>query len=203
MSYLKLTRKELNIVKGLKDPLCEIFLLNGWRRGELTQAIINYKDGDDFVMYTPKKQIKAIRALLTKTEIDILLFLKNVYTKGKTGKLRSRDAIYKDIGRHFQNLSKELGWKFTPHRLRATHATMLARRAVSSSMIQKSMNHKNFKTTQIYIQPDEEDILDIKETIEELETIEGMTIQELYQLVVKQRSRIKRLEDERKNYVKR
>lgn len=197
--YLKLTRKELLAVKELKDPLCELFLINGWRRGEATQAIINFEFGNDFVMFKPKKHKKAIRALLTKKEIEILTFLKKLYTSPKTSKIRSRDGIYKSIGRHFKELSKQVHFDFTPHRLRATHATLLARRAVNDSMIQKSMNHKNFKTTQIYIQPDEEDILDIKESIEDLNTIEGMTIQELYQLVIKQRARIKRLEDEKVN----
>lgn len=66
---------------------------------------------------------------------------------------------YSSINNKFKEISKKIGINFTPHDLRHTFATNLARNKVDISSIQKLLGHKNPSTCSIYIQlAKEEDI---------------------------------------------
>lgn len=54
------------------------------------------------------------------------------------------------IDRNFREFSDKLGFKVTPHMLRHTFATYLARKNMSQSFIQELLGHVNINTTSIY-----------------------------------------------------
>lgn len=178
-------------VKALKDPIVDLILINGWRRNEVRQAIQNIMPGANYVYIKPKKAKEDIRVELTKKEIELLkvLFLHDI-SKGASSEV----AFNRRINRHFEKLSKKVGYKFTPHNIRATFATNMGELGVASEVIQKAMNHKDYKTTSGYIQPSQKTVKRAKENVAELKTLNGYTIYEYEQLVMKKNDQIARLE---------
>ena len=67
---------------------------------------------------------------------------------GNYGKPLSYSGVYKT----FKQIANDTGIDFTPHDLRHTFATNLARNKVDVSVIQKLLGHKNPSTCSIYIQ---------------------------------------------------
>lgn len=203
MGYRALTQSQLAKVQKLKDPIIDLILINGWRRDGIRQAIINYIEGNDYVLYTPKKHIKPHMYLLTEKEQELLKELKIVFRKpkkGKNGKISygypSYDAFSRAINRHFECISEDVGFLVRPHDLRKTMATSLSRSGISRFTIKEALNHKHLSTTEKYIEPSAEDILEIKQMRVNLKTLDGMTIQEWKQLHLRDIKIIRRLEAE-------
>lgn len=188
--WLKLDRIEKKKVLQINDPIVELILINGWRRSEVSQAIMSY-DGSVYAYFTPKKQNKVKQHLLTKREQELLNGLKTLFS----GTKNTIGAYNKKIHRHFEVLSNELGFNIFPHRLRATFGTELSRMGVSPFTIKAAMNHKKLKTTEGYIQPDQEDIVEAKELNTELMTIDGMTIHEWRKFALDKVKQLRRLEE--------
>lgn len=185
-----LDRLETNKVLDLKDDICQLILINGWRRNELAQVIQTYDYGD-YAYFKPKKHNEIMRFSLTDREKELLKNIVIIYKQNKT-----LSAINKKLNRHFESLSNILGFRLFPHRLRATMATDMNDLGVSGKTIQNLMNHRKFDTTMKYIQPSQEALIQAKENRAELITVEGMTIYEWKKLVLEKNRQIKRLERE-------
>lgn len=166
---------ERSSVNKLNDPVINLLLINGWRRNELVQVLLKYKDGDNYAYFVPKKQIKEKRHKLTQREKSLLEVVK-IEIMG--GIKPNKGSYNKKINRHFQILSKKLGFHIWPHRLRTTFATGLDRMGVTTPVISAAMNHSNISSTHGYIRPGEEDIYEAKELADEMKTLDGLTIHE-------------------------
>lgn len=182
---------ERSAVNKLNDPLIQLLLINGWRRSELVQVLLKYKKDDNYAYFVPKKQKKQKRHKLTQREKSLLEVVKMEIMGGiKPNKVNYR----RKINRHFEILSKKLGFGIWPHRLRTTFATNLDKMGISTSVISKAMNHLNISSTFGYIKPQEEDIYEAKLTASEMETLDGLTIQEWRQQHTKDLQKIRMLE---------
>ncbi|MFW3387856.1 UNVERIFIED_CONTAM: site-specific integrase [Kocuria sp. CPCC 205274] len=169
-----LNPQEFARVKSLNDPLIGLIVINAWRRSEISQAIIN-DDGTDYAHFIPKYQNKLKHFLMTKAERDFLDRISDEIVK--TTK-RTRKALNQALNRHFVKISDIAGVRLTPHIIRATAATMHDYLGASHKVVSKIMNHTNPLTTYKYIQPQEFQVFEAKEIIAEMNTFEGMTIQE-------------------------
>ena len=187
-----LDRHQRQKALALNDPLINLMLINGWRRAEVAKAIMDY-DGGDYAYFRPKKHSKQKGHLLTQREKELLNELKSgIFLNTK----KTMDAYNKKINRHCDKVQEQLGFDvFHPHKLRSTFATSLSRMGVDRFTVKEAMNHKNLKTTEGYIQPDQEDILEAKELNSELLTLEGMTIHEWRSFALEKVKQIKRLEE--------
>lgn len=63
---------------------------------------------------------------------------------------RGGSLSYAAVDRLFQGLSKELGFKVSPHTLRHTFAAHLAEKGMPQSFIQELLGHDNINSTRIY-----------------------------------------------------
>ncbi len=193
-----LNRHDRKKIMDLQDPLTELILINGWRRSEVAQSLMFY-NGGNYAYFRPKKKKEIKAHLLTKREKELLNELKNGDFKNTKNTLT---AFNKKINRHFNKIAEKLGFnEFFPHRLRATFGTNLSRMGVPIMTIKEAMNHNKMQTTEGYIQPEQEDIVEAKELNSELLTVDGMTIHEWRAFALDKIKQIKRLE-ERLNHEK-
>lgn len=179
-------------IKGINDPLIGLILINAWRRSEISQAIIN-DDGSEYAFFIPKMQKVVKSFLMTDKE---RVFLDRIKTEIIKDTKYTKKAINQVLNRHMAKLSDISGIHLTPHIIRATAATMHDYLGASHKVISKIMNHQSPLTTYKYIQPQEFQILEAKEIVGELETFEGMTLQEWKVFAIDKIRQIKRLERE-------
>ncbi len=176
----------------LNDPFIELVLINGWRRNEIRQAIVNFIPNTGYVWIIPKKHTKAIKQLLTEREIAILENLKET-TPITT---QTKATANRWINRHFEKIQNITGVNVHPHRLRKTNGTDMDRNLVRESVIQRSLHHKNRKQTLKYIMPNNNDVLEAKKDNAELNTLDGMNINEWKEFARNKIRQIRRLERE-------
>lgn len=183
-------RKE---IYKLNDPIVNLILINGWRRNELSQVLINY-DGGDYAKFVPKKRNKIQKFLLTKKEKSLIIQIQStIFSNLK----KTKDNFNRKINRYFKEIADKLKLdKFFPHRLRATFGTQLNRFGVSTKIISTAMNHKSIKQTYSYIQPDQEEILEAKQLQSNLSTLDGMTIQQWREFALSKVKQLRMLENE-------
>lgn len=201
MTLDKLDNEELIKVKKLNDPICDLILINGWRRDGIRQAIENYRLGNKFVKYTPKKANKEYKFLLNDKEIKLILKIRKIFLVQGWPSTPKPDDIFpkkstfnRYINKHFEALSRELDFKIYPHRLRRTFASNLNSLGIDRFTIKSAMNHKNISTTEKYIDTSDEEILNAKNINMNYITLDGLTIQEWKKIHIQDMKIIRRLE---------
>lgn len=142
----------------------ETFLSSGLRVSELTELDwnnIDFRDREIHVLHG-----KGDKARITKFSIKAKLLLE----KYKKTRLDDNEWVvqsqYKQrmstesVQRHIGNIGKKVNLpiRLTPHKLRHTFATILARKGTPIEVIQELMRHSNINTARRYIKVDKSNI---------------------------------------------
>lgn len=180
-----LTNNQFEQVKN-KHALVDLFLATGARIAEVNYLINNWKNEDAIAI--PKKGTGGTKCIiyLSKYAMELLPKVQASY-KGYTEK-----TIYLKVCEFGENF----GLDIHPHMLRATFASQLIQNGVDLVRIQTLMNHSDISTTSKYIVFDERNLRAATECMFNPDYhLDGMTIDELKQEVIKLRVRLNRKEN--------
>lgn len=171
-----LTKDEKILVES--DKLARLFWLTGIRRCELGEMLNAERIGDAWNLLGKGKKYRYIPF---SNEIeDLMTELKDRWSRVKN---------VRSINQHFEQLSKNVGSKITPHRMRATFATDLLENGVDLVSVQTLMGHSHISTTARYIIVSFNRLKVAMQTLTNKElSIEGLTTFEMQQEILRLRS---------------
>lgn len=187
VTYIPLTLEQYKTVRRDNSQLANFILSTGVRINEALSCINEWDGTSDHILIKTKKSgDKRNRIFFTKDAMHLLTNCVKKY----------RGMSVKTLQREITALSKRLGFEFTAHNLRATFATRLISNGVNLVAVQNLMNHADISTTALYIKYDEMSLRSALESLENLNTLDGMTQSEMKCHIATQNMRIKRLEEE-------
>lgn len=156
-----LTEEQLTLfrelVKGnvMERAVLEVLYATGIRISELIAMKKDAINWDEKYIFIPKGKGKKERIIpfsrMCEEYLSIYLAsrvddLPYVFINNKSKRL----LHHQRINERFQYYSSQLGFRVTPHMLRHTFATHLAKRGMRFEMIQVLLGHEDPKTTQLY-----------------------------------------------------
>lgn len=184
VTYKPLSNEEYKQVYNF-HPLTDLMLNTGARIMEIKRIIDEWRYGETYVDIKTKKSGESTnRIYLNDKSIECIKNLQAFKNKN-----------VKAIQRKVNEISNDLGIEFTSHCLRATFATRLLSIGVDLVTVQHLMNHSDISVTALYIKFDENRLRGALNLIDEYDTYEGMSVEELKNEIFRLRTRLIREEN--------
>ncbi len=186
IKHKPLTNNEYKVLYG-KHPLTDLFLNTGARLMEVKRIIDTWDGGSNHVdIKTKKSGEKTNRVYLNEIAQTNLKQLNEFKDKSlSTIKRKVSDIL---------NTAFMDALDVSSHNLRATFITRALQFGVSLVTVQHLVNHSDISITAQYCQFNENHLLNTLEYLSDLKTVEGKSMDELYQEVIKLREHVRRLE---------
>ncbi len=109
------------------------------------------------VLYEKSYAVSQINASPGSRMFQIRLFNHSEQSNLKQLQLRSMNQSH--VKKFFQGYSALTGVKISPHRIRHTTATVLAKKSNNPKAVMHQMGHRNYSTFLTYVHPDIDDLL--------------------------------------------
>lgn len=165
-------KKLIDTTENLKHKvMIELFYATGIRLEELINLKRKDIDFDRKIIFVRRGKGKKDRITIfpESIKIDLLKHYSNSSFKteyvfeGRNGKYTK-----KAVQAVLENLGKKIGIKVHPHMLRHSFATHLLEEGIDIRYIQKLLGHSDLKTTEIYTNVSNKDLIKIKSPLDSL-----------------------------------
>jgi len=191
------SRKELNSIFKIDDTrLAEVYYYTGIRRNEIYELFHSFLENNNN-QYLIIKSLKKKENLKTNDKSRVIPLNDKIIASISQAIKYWHNKGVKSINNHFKKLSDKLEFKIYPHRFRHTFATNLIENGIGIIAVKELLGHSKLETTAIYIKSSPSVL---KNAINMLSnpkySIDGMSMEEMKQEIIRLRSRYERFNNE-------